>query len=94
MNVRVPLHSHVLCHKLDLTMDAYKASDRLWAPLSPEPRAMRSLRGFFVLPPIAHNPANRTSINRTIKDDTKEEVPFVKAVAVYNDVMGGVDRFD
>ncbi|GFU59327.1 hypothetical protein TNCV_4198461 [Trichonephila clavipes] len=28
------------------------------------------------------------------RDGTKEEVPCPKAVAVYNDVMGGVDRFD
>ncbi|KAF8788874.1 hypothetical protein HNY73_006868 [Argiope bruennichi] len=35
-----------------------------------------------------------TSVNRTKKDGTKAEVPCPKAVAVYNDVMGGVDRFD
>ncbi|GFT62344.1 hypothetical protein TNCV_4717351 [Trichonephila clavipes] len=36
-----------------------------------------------------------TSVNRTKKKDgTKEELPSPKAVAVYNDVMGRVDRFD
>lgn len=42
----------------------------------------------------AHNPAFMTSVHRTKKDGTKAEVPCPKAVAVYNDVMGGVDRFD
>ncbi|GFX76722.1 piggyBac transposable element-derived protein 4 [Trichonephila clavipes] len=28
------------------------------------------------------------------KDDTEEEVPYPKAVAVYNGVVGEVDRFD
>ncbi|GFU86226.1 hypothetical protein TNCV_368821 [Trichonephila clavipes] len=34
-----------------------------------------------------------TSVNQT-KNGTKEEVTRPKAVAVHNDVMGGVDRFD
>ncbi|GFX11959.1 piggyBac transposable element-derived protein 4 [Trichonephila clavipes] len=42
----------------------------------------------------APNPAIMTFVNRTKKDGTKEEVPCPKAVAVYNDVMGGADRFD
>ncbi|GFX63891.1 piggyBac transposable element-derived protein 4 [Trichonephila clavipes] len=41
----------------------------------------------------AQNPEIITSVNRTKKDGTKE-VPCPKAVAVYNDIMGGVDRFD
>ncbi|GFX52293.1 piggyBac transposable element-derived protein 4 [Trichonephila clavipes] len=35
-----------------------------------------------------------TSVNRTKKDGTKEEAPCPKAAVVYNDVMGGADRFD
>ncbi|XP_035214182.1 piggyBac transposable element-derived protein 4-like [Stegodyphus dumicola] len=42
----------------------------------------------------AHNSAIITSVNRTQKDGTKTEVPCPKAVAVYNDIMGGVDCFD
>ncbi|GFV23475.1 piggyBac transposable element-derived protein 4 [Trichonephila clavipes] len=42
-----------------------------------------------------HNPVIMTSVNRTKKKDrTKEEIPYAKAVAVDNDVMGGVDHFD
>ncbi|GFT86794.1 piggyBac transposable element-derived protein 4 [Trichonephila clavipes] len=40
-----------------------------------------------------HNPEIMTSTNRTKKDCTKD-VPYPKAVAVYNDVMGEVDSFD
>ncbi|XP_035229066.1 piggyBac transposable element-derived protein 4-like [Stegodyphus dumicola] len=42
----------------------------------------------------AHNSGIITSVNRTQKDGTKTEVPCPKAVAVYNDIMGGVDCFD
>ncbi|XP_035227169.1 piggyBac transposable element-derived protein 4-like [Stegodyphus dumicola] len=42
----------------------------------------------------AHNSAIITSVNRTKKDGSKTEVPCPKAVAVYNDIMGGVDCFD
>ncbi|GFW91606.1 hypothetical protein TNCV_4500251 [Trichonephila clavipes] len=41
----------------------------------------------------ANNPAIMASVNRAKKDGTKEE-PYPKTVDVYNDVMGGVDRFD
>ncbi|XP_035205931.1 piggyBac transposable element-derived protein 4-like [Stegodyphus dumicola] len=41
-----------------------------------------------------HNSAIITSINRTQKYGTKTEVPCPTAVAVYNDIMGGVDCFD
>ncbi|GFX03293.1 piggyBac transposable element-derived protein 4 [Trichonephila clavipes] len=34
-----------------------------------------------------------TSVNRTKKDGTKAEVPCPKAVTLYNDVMGELDRF-
>ncbi|GFY18698.1 hypothetical protein TNCV_2399211 [Trichonephila clavipes] len=40
----------------------------------------------------AHNPEIMTSYKSNKKDGTKE-VPCPKTVTVYNDVMGGVDRF-
>ena len=42
----------------------------------------------------AHNLSIMTAVNRTKRGGTKEEVHCAKAVAICNDVMAGVDRFD
>ncbi|GBM86181.1 hypothetical protein AVEN_48192-1 [Araneus ventricosus] len=48
----------------------------------------------FTLLTTAHNPAIMTSVKWRKKDGTKTEVPCPKSVAIYNDIMRGVDRFD
>lgn len=42
----------------------------------------------------AHNPKECCCVQRRNKDGTKESVPCPKVVSVYNEKMGGVDRFD
>jgi len=41
-----------------------------------------------------HNPKDVTSVKRKNRDGTPSIVPCLAAVAHYNEIMGGVDRFD